>query len=111
MRVQSRLGKKTAQEIGRSLRCGIEFNLIDLGDFAPVCDDDAVNWSVGRNRNVINDSINGVPQKLETGNESDIEVTVRQSFAQSRWVIGLDVIWPAANEGTRVEIFYATDAE
>jgi hypothetical protein len=76
-----------------------------------VCDDDAVDWAVGRNGNVINDSINGVPQKLETGNECDIEVTVRQPFAQSRWVIGLDVIWPAANKRVRVEIFYATDAE
>jgi hypothetical protein len=76
-----------------------------------VCDHDAVNWSVGRNRNVINDSINGVPQKLETGNKRDIEVTVRQSLAQSRRVIELNVIWPAADERTRVEIFYATDAE
>jgi hypothetical protein len=76
-----------------------------------MCDDDAVNWSVGRNGNAINDSINGVPQKLETGNKRDIEVTVRQSFAQTRRVIEVDVTWPAANERTRVEIFYATDAE
>ncbi len=76
-----------------------------------MCDDDTVNWSVGRNRDVINDSINGVPQKLETGNKRDIEVTVCQSFAQSRRVIGLEVIWPAVNERTRVKIFYATDAE
>jgi hypothetical protein len=76
-----------------------------------MCDDDAINWSIGRNGNVINDSVNGVPQKLETGNKRDIQVAVCQSFAQSGRVIGLNVIWPAANERTRVEIFYATDAE
>ena len=72
---------------------------------------DAVNWSVRRNGNVVNDSILRVAQIFEAGNKSDIELTVREPLTQCRWMIKLNVIRAAANQRTSVDVLYAADAQ
>ena len=49
-------------------------------------------------------------EKFETGNKGDIKFTRRESLTQHRWMIEVDVAFPAADEWAGVEIFYATDA-
>jgi len=76
-----------------------------------MCDHDAVNRSLGRNRNVLNNPVNRVTQKFEAGNKRDIKLTVREPLTQCRWMIEIDAASPAVNERTSVKIFYATDAQ
>ena len=85
--------------------------MLDRRDVVTVRDHDAVNWSIGRNRNVVNDPINRVAQKLEAGDKRNIELAVRELLTQCRWMIEIYLVRPAADEGTGVEIFYATDAQ
>ena len=69
-----------------------------------------VNRAVGRYRNIVNNPINRVPQKLETGNKRNIELAFRESVTQSGRMVELNIARPAADERTSVEIFYAADA-
>ena len=73
--------------------------------------DDAVNGTVGRNGNIIDDPVNRVAQKFDTGDESDIELTLRKAFAKHRWMIEMHLTRPPTNEWAGVEIFDAADAE
>ena len=56
---------------------------------------------------------NAIPlQNIPVGSTvRNIELTLRQPFAQRRWMIELDATKPAANEWTCVQIFYAADAK
>src|SRR5262249_49098695 len=45
-RFQASLGEQAAQETQRSLRCGIEFYFLDLGNLVTMCDYDTVNGAV-----------------------------------------------------------------
>ena len=85
--------------------------MLDRRDVVTVRDHDAVNWSIGRNRNVVNDPINRVAQKLEAGNKCHVESTVREPPTQNRWMIEIYLALPAADQRTGVEIFYAADAQ
>ena len=73
-------------------------------------DDNAVNWSSRRNRNIVHDSISGVAQKLETGNKGKIEFASGKFTAERRWMIEVHFVFPSSNERTGVEIFDAADA-
>jgi len=74
-------------------------------------DDNAVNRSGGGNRYIIDDSINWVAQKFETGNKGNVEAAARKSFAEHRWMIEVDGAGPSSNQWTSIEVFDATDAE
>jgi hypothetical protein len=90
-RGQSELDEKTTQKVDRSFRCRIKFDFLDIRERAAVCDYYTVNRSVGRNRNVVNYSINWVAQKFETGNERDVERAFRQSLTQGGWMVELNI--------------------
>jgi hypothetical protein len=76
-----------------------------------MCDHDAVNCSVRRNGNVVDDLIDRVAQIFEAGNKTDIELTIREPLTQCRWMIKHNVAWPAANQRTSVDVLYAADAQ
>jgi len=76
-----------------------------------VCQDDAVDRSGGRNRNIIDDPVDRVAKEFETRDERDIEITVRKLCAKGGGMIERNRTWPAVNERTGVEIFDAADAE
>jgi hypothetical protein len=73
--------------------------------------DDAINRSVGRNRNIINDPVDRVPQKFKAGDKRNIEFFRGESVAEGRRIIKVQFGLPAVDEWTRIEIFYATNAE
>lgn len=84
---------------------------MDIGEFAAVCDNYTVNRAVRRDRNTVNDAVNGVAQKFETGNERNVQFTASELRAKRRWMIKNDVRFPAVNEGAGIEILNAADAE
>ena len=70
-----------------------------------------VNLAVGRNGNVVNDSIDRIAQKFEAGNKCDVELAFGESLTQSGRMVELNIARPTANERTSVEILNATDAD
>ena len=105
------LNEKAAQQIARSFRGWVEFDFLHFGNVPAVRDDNAVNWSNRRNRNIVDDSISGVAQKLETGNKGKIEFASGKFTAKRRWMIEVHLVFPSSNERTGVEIFDAADAQ
>jgi len=73
--------------------------------------DNAVNGPSRRNGNIIDDSIDRVAQKFETGNKSNIELTTCKPLAERRWMIEIHLTSPPANERAGIEIFDAADAK
>ena len=63
---------------------------------------DTINRAVGCDRNVINDAVDWVAQKLEAGNKCYVEVTVREPLTQCRWMIEIYIARPAADQRTSV---------
>ena len=104
------LSEKAAQQIARSFRGWVEFDFLHFGNVPAVRDDNAVNWSNRRNRNIVDDSISGVAQKLETGNKGKIEFASGKFTAERGWMIEVHLVFPSSNERTGVEIFDAADA-
>ena len=80
------------------MRCRIKFDFLEVREPATVRDYYTVNRAVGRNRNVLNDSVNWVAQKLETGNERDIKLAFCESVTQSGRMVELNIARPAAYE-------------
>ena len=66
--------------------------------------------SVGRNRNAVDQGVNRIAEKLEAGNERDVEPAGGEFLAKRAGVIEDDFARPAVDERTRVEIFNATDS-
>ena len=60
------------------------------------------NWLDERSRNAVNDLIDRVAQKFETGNKRDIELAFRQSLTQSGWMIELNIALPTADKRTSI---------
>jgi hypothetical protein len=56
-----------------------------------------VNRPVGRDGNIVNDSIDRITQKFETGNKRDVKFAFRESLTQSGWMIELNLPRPAAD--------------
>ncbi len=76
-----------------------------------MCDDNAVDRSGRRNRNIIHDLVDWIAQKFETGSKRDIQLASGKFIAQRRWVVEIDIAWPPSNQRLRVEIFDAADAQ
>jgi hypothetical protein len=104
------LSEKAAQQIARRFRGWVEVDFLHFGNVPAMRDDNAVNWSNRRDRNIVRDSISGVAQKLETGNKGKIEFASGKFTAQRRWMIEVHLVFPSSNERTGVEIFDAADA-
>ena len=90
-------GEQAAQQIPRSFRCRIEFDFFKLGNFSGVSHYDAVNGAVGRNGNAVDDPIDRIAQKFETGYERKIKITQRKLPAKRGRMIEPDGARPAAN--------------
>jgi len=80
--------------------------------------DNAVNGPSRRNGNIIDDSIDRVAQKFETGNKSNIDLAARKPLAERRWMIEIhlasppsDEASPPSDERAGIEIFDAADAK
>ena len=71
--------------------------------------ENTVDRSVRRNRNAIDQGVNRVPEKLEAGNERDVELARGKFFAERARVIEHNFTGPAMDERPRVEILNATD--
>ena len=109
--MQIHFREQTAEQITGRFRGRIDFDFVELRDFAAVRHDYAVNGTGGGNRNVIDDAVNGIAQEFETGNEGDIEIAAGQLRAKRGRVIEYHLAGPATNERARVEILNATDSE
>src|SRR5689334_9807571 len=72
---------------------------------------DTINGAIGCDRNVINDAVNRVAEKLEAGNKRYVKVTVGEPLTQCRWMIEINRARPSADEWKSVEILYAADAQ
>jgi hypothetical protein len=103
--------EEAPQEIDASLGGGIDFDLLDLGEIAVVRNEDAVNGTAGGDRNAVDQGVNGVSQKFETGNQRYVELSRGELLAQDARMVEYDFPGPPVNERTRVEIFNATDPE
>jgi len=109
--MQIHLREQTAEQITGRFRGRIDFDFVELRDFAAVRHDYAVNGTGGGNRNVIDDAVNGIAQEFETGNEGDIEIAAGQLRAKRGRVIEYHLAGPATNERACVEILNASDSE
>jgi hypothetical protein len=65
--------------------------------------------AVRRNRNVIDECVNRVTKKFETGNERNVELRGGQFFAEHARMVEHDFAGPSVNERTGVEILNATN--
>ena len=72
-RCQAHLSQQAAQQIYSRLRRRIDFDLLDLGQLAAVRDENAVDRPVRRNRDAIDQRVNRIPEKFQTGDERDLE--------------------------------------
>ena len=106
---ESDLGHEASEQIDRGLGRGIDFDLLDLGEFSRVRDKDAVDGAVGRNRNAVDEGVNRVAKKFETRDQRDIERSGGEPLAKGGGMIEDDLARPPVNERTRVEILNATD--
>jgi hypothetical protein len=70
-----------------------------------------VDWPVRADRDAIDQGVNGVPQKFETGDERDVEGASRKFVTKNAGMIEHNFARPAVDERTRVEIFDATDPQ
>ena len=73
-------------------------------------DDHAVNGAVRRDRNIIDNPVNRVAQKFQTGDKGNIQLTACKPLTERRWMIEIHLSRPPANKRAGVEIFDATDA-
>ena len=103
--------KETAQERDRSFGSRIDFDLPDTREIFAVRNNNAVNRATCRNGNAVDNPVNRVAEKLEAGNESDIEFTRAEPPAKRRWMIELDRPRPAMDKRPGIEIFNAADAQ
>ena len=74
-------------------------------------DNHAVNRAVGSDRCMINDPVNRISEKFETGNERNIQLAAREPSAKRGWVIKHYLAGPAVGQRPRVEIFNTADAK
>ena len=73
--------------------------------------DHTENWAVRANGDTVDDSVDGVTQKFETGNQGHIQISSRKLAAKGGRVIKNDFARPTMNEWPGVEIFNATDSK
>ena len=73
--------------------------------------DNAVNHSIGRNRNGVDNRVNRITQKFETGDERYIQFAGREFAGERRGMIEIYRSAPVVNERTRVEIFNAAESQ
>jgi hypothetical protein len=59
--------------------------------------DNAVDGTIGRNRNAIHNAINWISKKFEAGDERDVEFGAGKLNAESRRVIQHDIAGPTVN--------------
>jgi hypothetical protein len=76
-----------------------------------MCNEHAVDRTVRRNRNAVDERVNRIAQKLETGDKRHIKRCGREFFAEGARMIEHDFAGPAVDEGTGVEILNATNPE
>ena len=74
-------------------------------------EEDAVDRAIGGDRELIDDRVDRVAQKFETGNKRDIEFARGKLPAKRRRMIEMHRATPAVDERPGVEIFDATDAK
>src|SRR4051812_24497602 len=74
-------------------------------------DEHAVNGAVRSDRGLINDPVNGISQKFETGNQRNIQFATRKLSAKRGWMIKRDLARPAMNQRPRIEISNAADTK
>src|SRR6266404_3841025 len=109
LRRQPDLRQETAEQIYSGLRSGIDLDLLDLGEVAAVPDKNAVHRAARRDRNAVDERVNRVAQKFETGNERDVELGGGQFLAEHARMSEHDFARPSVNERAGVEILNATD--
>ena len=73
-------------------------------DPSAVCEDDAIDRPVGRDRDPIDHRVDRVAQIFEARDERDLEFTRRELSAKRRWMIEVYLTAPTVNERPGVEI-------
>src|SRR6476620_12666218 len=73
--------------------------------------EDAVDRTVRGNRDAVDERVNRIAQKLETGDKRHIQSSGRKLFAEGARMIKHDFARPAVDERTGVEILNATNPE
>ena len=63
------------------------------------------------NANAIDQDVDRVPKKFETGDERDVQSALRQLLAELARMIEHDLARPSVNERPSVEILNATDPD
>ncbi len=110
-RIEIQFSEQAPQQVTRRLGGRIEGNLLYVGEFAAIGDDDAVNRPVGGYRNAVNDPVNWIAQKLKTRDQRNIQIAAGELSAKRRGMIENDLPFPTFNERTRVEVFNAADSK
>ena len=72
-------------------------------------DDHAVNRTIGSDRNIIDDRVNGIAQVFEARDERDIELTDCELPAKRGRMIELNRARPAVNQRSRVQVLDAAE--
>ena len=77
---------------------------------AAMRDNNAVNRTIGGDRDIIDDRVNGIAQVFEARDERDIELTRGELPAKRRRMIELNLARPTVNQRSRVKVFDAAES-
>ena len=108
-RSESGFGQKTTQQVDRRLRGRVDFDLVDLGKFSGVGEEDAVDRPMRRDTNAIDQDIDRIPKKFEARDERDLQRALGKLLAELARMIEHDLARPSVNQRASVEILNATD--
>ena len=73
-------------------------------------DDNAVNRTIGSDRDIIDDRVNRIAQVFEARDERDIELTDCELPAKRGRMIELNLARPAVNQRSRIKVFDAAES-
>ena len=69
---------------------------------------DTVNGTIGRDADIIDNSVDWIAKEFEAGCERDVDLAACELCAKRRGIIEGDGTGPVVDERTRIKVFYAT---
>ena len=71
---------------------------------------DTVNGTIGRDADIIDNSVDWIAKEFEAGDQGDIDLAACELSTKRRGTIQRDGTGPVVDERTRIEVFYATES-
>ena len=103
--------EQAAEKVDRGLRGRVGYDFAQTVERPAVREDNTEDRAVGRDRELVDDRVNGVAQIFKTRDQCDIECSGRDLPAEARGMIELHHTIPAMDKRERVEILDATETK